>query len=558
MCFKKFIIPLLILLFTVIIMYSSVFASPNATLSVFDSYGEELTNVCDIKSAQLTLTLKESFSENANVLFASYNNDIIYDISIQPLKQNETIAEAALKFPGTQTQYAKAFIWNNKMEPLTKTIPISEKTEMHYGFVLSSASYYPTGVPLINLSYETRILDETGTVKTYDLAENVLITDTNTSTMSDTDVYNTYISKMPLFLSGYGGNSNYTVWRLKSNTTYEDVYGNTIATDLQKAENYAQRIIAFSVNSEEKISQIIFPGENSDNKEFSKITDPTIATYDKFEKSFADLYEITENTIIFNLPVFAQPELDDFQIIQPDLLCDNCNYTLSVFDAGKSKLMILTDRIPSQNLAVVSKVITTNNSAGERIYAVTFTQNGEEKTLATTNDVFNSVTFAKGDVFEYSIDNDGAIVKVAFDGTDFDTLGITEIADKNYPAIFTENDSDKIQYVFGAVYDKYNSSRTINLVSYADDGTAVNANNTANIGRHFIPAEAQVVVIDCTKSNTATNKVVVGSFGDIQSSRWINGQVDEDSDYAVLRYYKETVTDVIVYKHYVNKVYYGN
>ena len=435
-----------------------------------------------------------------------------------------------------------------------------------YGFVVAAGQYSSVG----DTEYEVRILDKDGNTNTYVLAENVRITDLDNTISGQTTpaatVYNNYIAKMPAFQTGHAADADYAVWTLKANGSYVDYSNNAIATKEAMADNYAGRIITFTVNSSDKISSITFAKSGVDYKNFSLAANAAELTYKAKTASFASSYGVAEDAVIFNLPITNNSTKDDFSVISASSLEDDEKYVVALFSVnedGNASAMVTTSNQgglnPDKNLSVVLKAMTANNANGEKVYNVTFVQGGEEKTLATTNDIFNSTTFAKGAVFEYSTDSEGAIDKVAFDGVDNNPLDVNEIAGKNYSAIFNENSNAKVQYVFGAVYDKFAASRTINLVAYVNGGTTVNANNTANIGRHVIPADAQVVVIDCTKSNTAANKVVVGSFGDIQSSRWINGQVDEDRDYAVLvKYYKEEITDIIVYKNYVNKVYYGN
>lgn len=438
-----------------------------------------------------------------------------------------------------------------------------------YGFITAAGMYSSVG----DREYEVRILDKSGEVNTYVLADKVRVTDLDNSingqSMDANNVFTNYIAKMPLFQTGHAADLDYAVWVAKSGVNYVDYDGNAVTTDEAKAANYAGRIVTYTVNSSSKISSITIAKTGVDYKNFSYVTAPATLTYKAKTLAFASSYGVAEDAVIFNLPIDTNSSRDNFGVIPASSLEDDEAYTVAMFSVnedGNAGALVITSNAATigadQNLAVVTRVMTANNTNGEKVFNITFIQAGEEKTLSTTNELYNTLTISKGDVFEYSVDADGAIDKVAF-GTQADAV-LSLAGIKTNPQLasakFDDTSNAKVQYVFGAVYDKFANTRTLNLVKYVGNaGTTESAEITANIGRHVIPQDAQVIVINCTKSNTASDKVVVGAFGDVQSSKWINGVVDEDRDYAVLlKYYKDEVTDIIVYKNYVNKVYYGN
>ena len=429
-----------------------------------------------------------------------------------------------------------------------------------YGFIVAAGEYASVG----DVEYEVRVLDKDGNTNTYVLAENVRVSDISNDAVSKTasDVYTNFIA--PKAFNDNGSPAK-PVWTYKTGVTVYKANGSA-ATEAEKVDNYANRIITYTVNSTGKITSINFVGS-------SKVTQAAaLGTYKAKTASFSGSYGVAEDAVIFNLPINASASKDDFKVTTVASLEDDEAYTGYMYnlndDQCATALVITNDGATvgaDKNLAVLVKAMTANNANGERIYNLTFLQGGEEKTLATTeecaiNDIVDINTFTKGTVFEYSTDASGAIDKVANKRT------IASLKNSALGQAWSEAyGAPKAQYVFGAVYAKNAGSRTVTLAKYNTNAVTVNHVISA-LGRNIIPEDAVVTVIDCAKSNTAANKVVAGAFGDIQATRWIdtNGDgvqpsldnlVDEYSDYAVLiKYYKEEVVDVVVYKNFANKV----
>ena len=422
-----------------------------------------------------------------------------------------------------------------------------------YGFIVAAGEYASVG----DVEYEVRVLDKDGNTNTYVLAENVRVNG-NPTAVSAATAYGTIASKA-FYKAGSGSTPYVAVWTYKTNaagtapaeTIYTDnTLGTQVTTAAALVNNYAQRIVTYTVNSTGKITSINFVGSSKVD-----LVGP-LTTYKAKTASFSGSYGVAEDAVIFNLPINASASKDDFKVSTIASLEDDEAYTGAMYnlndDQCATALVITNDGATvgaDKNLAVVLKAMTANNANGERVINLTFLQGGEEKTLATTEDVANTVTFTKGDVFEYSTDASGAIDKVANQRT------IASLKNSALGQAWDETPgAAKAQYVFGAVYAKNAGSRTVTLAQYNTNAVTVN-NAIAALGRNIIPEDAVITVIDCAKSNTAANKVVAGAFGDIQATRWIGTNVDEYSDYAVLiKYYKEEVVDVVVYKNFANKV----
>ncbi len=421
----------------------------------------------------------------------------------------------------------------------------------NYGFIVAAGEYSSVG----DVEYEVRILDKDGNTNTYVLAENVRVDGATTATAAGT-VFTNDIASKAFYKAATGGTYN-AVWTFKTVSGAPEAgllqadKATPVTTVGELVANYTNRIITYTVNSTGKVTAINFVGS-------AKVDLVTgLGTYKAKTGAFSGSYGVAEDAVIFNLPISNTSSKDDFKVTAVSALEDDETYVGAMYnlndDQCATALVITSDSATvgaDKNLAVVLKAMTANNANGERVINLTFLQGGEEKTLATTEDVAGTYTFNKGDVFEYSTDASGAIDKVA---------NQTAIASLKNSALLQAWDetpgAPKAQYVFGAVYAKNAGSRTITLAQY--NVNAVSVNNAINaLGRNIIPDDAVVTVIDCAKSNTAANKVVAGAFGDIQATRWINATtVDEYSDYAVLiKYYKEEVVDVVVYKNFANQI----
>lgn len=424
-------------------------------------------------------------------------------------------------------------------------------SSQNYGFIVAAGEYASVG----DKSYEVKILDKEGNTNTYTLAENMKLDDVAGKTALD--AYNAIKG-----LAAYVKGTDTLAWTFKTATGYAAIANDaTEMTDAQKAANYANRIITYKLNSNNEVSVIDFVGSTGD---LALAGAPASKEYNAKAGVFKASYAVDADAVIFNLPVGQTA--DKFGISTAATLENEEVYDVAFYNVEENvaKALVITNVAVSvgadQNLAIVTKCMIASNANGDTIYNISFFQAGEEKTLATTEDVATALgnVLAKGTIFEYSVDADGAIDAIAFNSADGDVLTVAEL--KADPTMFAASFNDagaKVQFVFGAVYTKNSSSRAINLAAYTGLGTT-DATNTsiANLGLHILPEGVTVTIIDAAKSNTAKDKVVAGAFGDIQTSKWIGNaftdasKIDEDRDYAALiKYYDDEIVDVVIIKN---------
>ena len=169
------------------------------------------------------------------------------------------------------------------------------------------------------------------------------------------------------------------------------------------------------------------------------------------------------------------------------------------------------------------------NADFESIYNVTFFQNGELQTLATTADVAGYITnkMAEGTVFEYSVDGNGVMNAIALGGNK-NTAWNGDLATLATNGSNFAFNGAKEQYVYGTVYGKTNS-RVLAI------GTAQDT--------HAVAADANFYLVDLTKTK---NKVSASSFAEIRKFNALGGA---DYDYTVfMKYYNDEITDVVIFK----------
>ena len=468
----------------------------------------------------------------------------------------------------------------------------------NFGFVVAAGPYTSMG----KTNYEVQILNKDGSVATFDLAEKVDVAFgaaaavektkdnayadlANDGAWADTDNDpNTPDEYVPGTVLYSNAAATTMAWAYNSKATVLDGQGQVVTastkyydengTVVYNADNddllmltkiYANRIISYRVNSAGKITEIAFnaanaAGDPDDGLFLYGVLNEAAANdaseYNALNKVFGNNVGVADETIVFSLPINTSSTEDDFAISSISAFTDEKKYDVAFMqvdpDTGDAGIIILTNdgQIAGSNdaLAIATKVMTAKDKDGYDIVQITFLQNGEEKTLYTTNDLYsNARALAVGDVFEYGVDAAGNIEAITFNGTDNDVLTTT------YAEITGIGNTDAISYTTpfgyaGGFVTAKDASRRIQIKSEATLVNDVQNGLNSAASRHSIADDANVYVIDLTKS---TIKPVVAAYGDIQTTYADpNGQIsDSDRDtYVVIKYVKGVVTDVVVYK----------
>ena len=416
------------------------------------------------------------------------------------------------------TFYLDAF---NNVAFVEKTSSASK----NYAFIISAGELETVG----DVTYQVRLLDKEGNIATYDLAEKVRFADEFAAGVAVSVEAETVADAIEAKIAS--GIVNVTPADDDAMAAYID--------------EYAQRIITYKTNSNGDISEIVFAGARNNGKESYLTYAGNVVTGAKYNAKtgrFNGAQFVDENTVVFNLPIKNGVTKEDLSIDTVASLTHDEEYDvafLSIDDENFAKVMIVANNDATvgqgSNLAIVTKVMAANNAEYEEIYNITFVQNGEVKTLATTYELAQDITAIKaGDVFEYSVNGEGAMDAIAlgdFDGAAWDG---SLAAVSAYDAAFDED--EKQQYVFGVVYAKSNN-RVVTIG--AENGET-----------HAIAADANFYLIDLNKTK---NAISVSSYAEIRAYKETPaGDLIEDNDYAVfLKYYNDEVIDVVIYKGYL-------
>ena len=190
----------------------------------------------------------------------------------------------------------------------------------------------------------------------------------------------------------------------------------------------------------------------------------------------------------------------------------------------------------SPALAVATKIFEVINDKYEKIYNITFVQNGEVQTLATTHELYQNITSIKaGDIFEYSVNGEGVMDAIALGNSVGPAWNGSLESISTYGSAYDSNNQEK-QYVFGVVYDK-SSNRVITI-------------GAENGDTHAIAANANFYLIDLNKIK---NAISLSSYTEIRAYKETPaGDLIEDNDYAVfMKYYNGEINDVIIYKGFL-------
>ena len=411
------------------------------------------------------------------------------------------------------TFYLDAF---NNVAFMEKTSSASK----NYGFIVSAGQDVSVG----DTSYQVRLLDKEGNIVTYALAEKVRYASVaaNGVVTPNTPAATVYAA----------------IDALKPGATWDPFTANNDAN----IDAYAKRVITYKLNANGDINEVVFAGARVNGKEsyltytgaadIKSLAGSDRAKYNAKTATFIGARSVDENTVVFNLPMTDKTVKEDFKVETIASLSHEEVYDvafLSVNEDNVAGLVIVVNNASSvtkgSNLAVVKKVMAAQNAEFEDIYNITFVQGGEEKTLATTNEVYDFGMPAVGSVFEYAVNEEGAIKAIGFGSTYVDVAA----ASANGSA-FNFNGA-KEQYVYGTVYAKTNS-RVVALGAAQDT--------------HAIPADANFILVDLTK---AKNNVSVSSYAEFREYKTDAGVVIPDNDYTLfVKYYNDEITDVVIFK----------
>ena len=391
----------------------------------------------------------------------------------------------------------------------------------NYAFIVGAGSDTSVG----DTTYQVRLLDKEGNIATYALAEKVRYANAAANGVITSGIDASVVYADIAALEG-------SAWIQTVNTP-------------AAIDAYAKRVVTYKTNSNGDISEIVFAGTRVNGKE-SYLTyagaaaDVKNVQYNAKTGTFIGARSVDESTVVFNLPINANATRDDFSIDTVASLSHEETYDvafLSVDEDNIARVMIVVNNnatvAQGSNLAVVTKVMAAQNAEFEDIYNITFVQNGEVQTLATTAELRQDVTtIAAGDVFEYSVDAEGAMNAIALGTAEGSSWNGSLAAVKANGSAYVLNGA-KEQYVFGVVYAKTNS-RVVAIGAAADT--------------HAIAADANFYLIDLTKSK---NNVSVSSYAEFREFKLDagTGSVIIDNDYAVfMKYYNDEITDVVIYK----------
>ena len=420
--------------------------------------------------------------------------------------------------------------------------------------------------------YTVRILTSEGKVADYTLADRVRV-EVNYGLGDDIEIAAETVEKEDLF--GAYKDDNGTIHQTATqinidgqaiSTLYELTKSGIIKANPTGANvaDYAKRVVQYVANSNGEITTITFAKETSVQTTAGDFTaNGNYGTLSYTERTntlsgTAGDIIVTNDTTIVYAPIDPKTTKDDFGIKTIAALSDGNDYqnvyVYGLNDDGEADAILITKTMSkasqSSNIAVFVRATDKNNADGEKVKYVTFWQGGASKSLYATTDMTTVINqMSNGDVFEYSTDSDSAIDGIETRGIKDEFIDVDAATLTNLPArLDTASGADDAQYVFGVVYRKNGSQISIGTV----------AGGESQLYRHEL-GNANVYVLDLTKSTSAASRLVVGDAGDIDKSVFtMDGgvlNVEEDADYTVfIKYWKESVQDVVVIKGFFEKV----
>ncbi|MBE7042047.1 MAG: S-layer homology domain-containing protein [Ruminococcaceae bacterium] len=268
-------------------------------------------------------------------------------------------------------------------------------------------------------------------------------------------------------------------------------------------------------------------------------------------------YSLNADTVVFTLPANEDFDEDNLKATKYTSLSNNTSYNFKVCDVDKNgivtcMIVYTTDgKVDLEsNIAVIQSVATTKVD-DEIVLSLTMIQEGKTVTKTTkTDDIFFI-----NDTYETMYGESAAIAYGAYPGQIImyatDTAGAISSVDRVYPRpclaeeyedgyylvdefqtwdnTFRRNDYARLFLGTGFVVEKNTNTKVMTVDSAIED---TDASFVANYG------SARIVVVD---TNMASDELAVktGSAADIKAG-----------DFVVVRKYKGTVRDIVVYKNF--------
>lgn len=334
------------------------------------------------------------------------------------------------------------------------------------------------------------------------------------------------------------------------------------------------RFVTYKVDSNSKITEISLATKGSAIDEFGFVGKTTSsvewqASLNKFKTSKS----IPDNAVIF----FVEPTktIDDYSVKTVSGLVDGNFYTPYYFsntDEGPAAILMLAiDSSIGDTLATFVEY-SKGKADYDDVYNVTYWENGAK--VETEMVVNDSVTVTgartaftdmqRGDVFVYSVDQDGRVDKISVIFTPGTTAidsfvtgtGLTMANYENYINIATDinskfmkldasGDADS-EVWFGAVGKVASTSNGVRLTLLTNSGKFDDAKAIV------VPSTAVVTLYNAAMPDA--KKLTAGTTSDITASFFskdANGDINkasteaDDMRYAFVRVYKDVVTDVM-------------
>lgn len=267
-------------------------------------------------------------------------------------------------------------------------------------------------------------------------------------------------------------------------------------------------------------------------------------------------YSLSADTVVFTLPAGADFDEEDLKAIKYNGLANNTSYNFKVCDVDKNGVatcMIVyttTGKVDFEsNIAVIQSVSTTKVD-DEVVLSLTMIQEGKVVTKNTDSDDI----FFINDAYEAMYGDSAAIAYGAYPGQIImysESAGVIANVDRVYPRpclaadyvdgyylsdefqtwdnTFRRNDYARLFLGAGFVTDKNNNTKLITIDSAIEEA---DASFVANYG------SARVVIVDTNMLNEEA-AVKVGTASEIKVG-----------DYVVVRKYKGSVRDIVVYKNF--------
>lgn len=426
-------------------------------------------------------------------------------------------------------------------------------------FVTGVGSYTSAGED----AYEIEVLNEDGSVAVYTLAEELYVKEG--ATKYEIALNDKKDAAVKVQLKDKDGNLVYeddgTTPVYSEDKSADEAVAKYIENIIgEKNDNtvveYAKRIVAYKANSANRITAIDFAVYGTTEGLF--YTTATDKAYDASVNALG-AYGIKDSTVIFNLPIAEDKtsKKDDFKVSSIASLVDETKYDvayINIDDANNAGVIVITNDTATvggkDSLAVVVGTSVQLNSNSEKVIAVTFLQNGEEKTLlvaedADANDIENN-PFERGGLFEYSLNADGDIEKVEFGIKGGEVVYTIDDVIANKASDDTVRNTDKkIDYVNGYVVAKSGSMLVLNN-KFAElvDG---NYEDVTNGDRLVITEGANIYTMDLSKTKVVP---AVDAIGAITACNQYGGAAQKDQDtYVVVKIVDNRVTDVVVYNN---------